>query len=154
MCWCLLLEHCYHLQSDATYGKKHYKIFDNQHYPSSGRRTLIKKVKIMLFSRPPSKRAKKDGSGEPTTTFLYLCRISEAQSDWLIALICTGFPHHPLIIRTFSDLLTTPPIYWSQASNFKNLAFSRLHTKIFYAIAIPLLHVCPPNHPVFCVQSQ
>ena len=67
---------------------------------------VIKEVKIlnapiMLVSNhvdPLRKRAPKDGSGEHSTIFLYLRRISVAQSDWLNAFICTGFPHHPLII--------------------------------------------------------
>ena len=74
------------------------------------------------------------GSSKYSTTFLYLRGISAAQSDWLLWQLSypvLGLPYRkPLSF----DLLSTPPTYWSPASNFKGLAFSRIHgVKLYYS---------------------
>ena len=67
------------------------------------------------------------------TTF---CTSKEFQRQNLIGwwgnyLTCTGLPYHkPLSFayHTYTDLVNTPPIYWSPAGHFKGLAFSRIHS--------------------------
>ena len=83
----------------------------------------------------PSTLREEGGSGEYGATFLYLCsRVSATQSDWQIwqiSLMYWVFPFHkPLSFthHSFKDLLSTPPIYWSSASNFKVSTFRGIHS--------------------------
>ena len=76
---------------------------------------------------PPSTVQEERGSGEYSTTFLYLRGISAVQSDWLMLAIISPvlgrLPYHkPLIFSHHT--LAHPPIYWSPVKDFKDLAFS------------------------------
>ena len=70
-------------------------------------------VPPFLVSNPDPHPKRKEGSGEYSTTFLYLHGISAAQSDWLMFQLSHLYWASLLqtTYHTFTDLLSTPPIY-------------------------------------------
>ena len=108
----------------------------NQCYLSSGCLyseilNCTQNAKSWTNADPPPKGLK-GGSGESSTTFLYLCRISMAQLiDWLGDYLTAN--HLALRATTFTDLLTYNTFnYRNPASSFKGIAFSRLVSNMYF----------------------
>ena len=94
-------------------------------YPDCGREIWWPiNNQVSLELRAPSNPPKrKGGSGECSTTFLDLRAILVAVAN----IITISWLPHPTNCSLYY-LLSTPLIYWSLVSNFKGLAFSRIHS--------------------------
>ena len=94
-------------------------------YPDCGREIWWPiNNQVSLELRAPSNPPKrKGGSGECSTTFLDLRAILVAVAN----ITTISWLPHPTNCSLYY-LLSTPLIYWSLVSNFKGLAFSRIHS--------------------------